>query len=147
MTANYAGGFSFKTLLAAVLLAVCSFAMALACAAPRKRGKNRHINAGFGTAGVRVFIAVNGKPETMHDALHSRGDFTEILPLIQDFMGVADPASPATKDPTARKLQLLLFVRLLPGLTLGNARLIRPFRRPTDRERFLTGLRKAGLPE
>jgi adenylate cyclase len=39
------------------------------------------------------------------------------------------------------------FVRLMPGLTLGDERLIRPFRRPTDRERFLDGLRKAGLPE
>ena len=39
------------------------------------------------------------------------------------------------------------FVRLLPGLTLGDPRLIRPFRRPADRERSLAGLRKAGLSE
>ena len=39
------------------------------------------------------------------------------------------------------------FMRLMPGLTVGDERLIRPFRRPTDRERFLDGLRKAGLPE
>jgi tetratricopeptide (TPR) repeat protein len=39
------------------------------------------------------------------------------------------------------------FVRLLPGLTLGDPRLIRPFRRATDRERVLSGLRKAGLSE
>ena len=37
------------------------------------------------------------------------------------------------------------FVQLLPGLTLGDPRLIRPFRRPTDCERVLSGLRKAGL--
>lgn len=39
------------------------------------------------------------------------------------------------------------FVRLLPGLSLGDPRLVRPFRHPEDRERFLMGLRKAGLPE
>ena len=35
----------------------------------------------------------------------------------------------------------------MPGLTVGDERLIRPFRRAADRERFLDGLRKAGLPE
>ena len=39
------------------------------------------------------------------------------------------------------------FVRLLPGLSLSDPRLIRPFRRQVDRERFLAGLRKAGLPD
>jgi hypothetical protein len=34
-----------------------------------------------------------------------------------------------------------------PGLTLGDPRLIRPFRRAEDRERFLAGLAKAGLPD
>ena len=38
-------------------------------------------------------------------------------------------------------------LRLLPGLTLTDPRLTRPFRRQTDRDRFLAGLRKAGLPE
>jgi adenylate cyclase len=39
------------------------------------------------------------------------------------------------------------FVRLMPGLTMGDERLARPFRRPVDRDRLLDGLRKAGLPE
>ena len=36
-------------------------------------------------------------------------------------------------------------VRHLPGLTLSDHRLKRPFRRAADQERFLAGLRKAGL--
>ncbi|WP_426437232.1 adenylate/guanylate cyclase domain-containing protein [Bradyrhizobium genosp. P] len=39
------------------------------------------------------------------------------------------------------------FVRLLPGLSITDPRLMRPFRRLADRERFIAGLRKAGLPE
>jgi adenylate cyclase len=38
-------------------------------------------------------------------------------------------------------------MRLLPGLTLGDPRLTRPFRRLEDRERFLLGLRKAGVTD
>jgi adenylate cyclase len=38
-------------------------------------------------------------------------------------------------------------LRHLPGLTLRDPRLRRPFRREADRERFLDGLRKAGLLE
>jgi Flp pilus assembly protein TadD len=38
-------------------------------------------------------------------------------------------------------------LRRLPGLTVADERLNRPFARAADRERFLTGLRKAGLPE
>lgn len=37
--------------------------------------------------------------------------------------------------------------RQFPGLTLRDPRLIRPFRRAADQERFLAGLRKAGLAE
>jgi hypothetical protein len=33
-----------------------------------------------------------------------------------------------------------------PGLTVADERLNRPFARAADRERFLAGLRKAGLP-
>ncbi len=35
----------------------------------------------------------------------------------------------------------------LPGLTAGDERLNRPFGSEAQRERFLDGLRKAGLPE
>ncbi|MGH7076312.1 MAG: adenylate/guanylate cyclase domain-containing protein [Stellaceae bacterium] len=39
------------------------------------------------------------------------------------------------------------FTRLLPGVTLGDPRLIRPLKKPADRDRFFEGLRLAGLPE
>ena len=39
------------------------------------------------------------------------------------------------------------FTRLMPGLVAGDERLIRPFRRPADRARFVEGLRKAGFPD
>jgi adenylate cyclase len=37
--------------------------------------------------------------------------------------------------------------RQMPGLTVRDQRLVRPFRRLADQERFLDGLRKAGLAE
>ena len=39
------------------------------------------------------------------------------------------------------------FSRLVPGQTVESARTQLPFKRPEDLERFLDGLRKAGLPE
>ena len=50
----------------------------------------------------RRYHAAGSSMRFLHEAI-----LREILPLMQDFMGVADPASPVTKDPTARKLQLL----------------------------------------
>ncbi len=45
------------------------------------------------------------------------------------------------------KAGLVGLLRLLPGLSTTDPRLIRPFRRQTDCERFLAGLRIAGLPD
>jgi TolB-like protein/tetratricopeptide (TPR) repeat protein len=39
------------------------------------------------------------------------------------------------------------FLGAVPGLTTGDQRLDRPFNRAEDRERFIAGLRKAGLPD
>jgi adenylate cyclase len=61
--------------------------------------------------GIQAREAAEVSRRRIGDALRSRGDFAEVLPLIQDFIGVADTASPVTKDPTARKLQLLNFIR------------------------------------
>jgi class 3 adenylate cyclase/tetratricopeptide (TPR) repeat protein len=46
--------------------------------------------------------------------LRQRGDFSESLPLVLDFLGLQDPAHPPSKlEPTARKHRLLSFVRQL----------------------------------
>ncbi len=48
-------------------------------------------------------------------------------------------------DEARAALEQLL--RRMPGLTTNDERLTRPFKRASDRERFLEGLAKAGLPE
>ena len=42
---------------------------------------------------------------------------------------------------------LAQLLRRMPGLTTNDQRLTRPFKRAIDRERFVAGLAKAGLPE
>jgi adenylate cyclase len=61
--------------------------------------------------GIRPNDPADVSRRRISEALRARGDFREVLPLLQDFMGVADPTSPVTKDPSARKQQLLNFIR------------------------------------
>ena len=71
----------------------------------------------------------------------------EFNPAFPDAHGTLAASAAHLGDMVEARAALDVFVRLLPGLTLGDPRLIRPFRRPADRDRFLTGLRKAGLSE
>jgi adenylate cyclase len=71
----------------------------------------------------------------------------EVNPYFPDSHGVLAASAAHLGRMTEARAALESFTQLLPGLTLGDPRLIRPFRRSTDRERFLDGLRKAGLPE
>jgi tetratricopeptide (TPR) repeat protein len=68
-------------------------------------------------------------------------------PAFPDTHGVFAAASAHLGHMADARAGLDGYMRLMPRLTAGDERLIRPFRRPDDRERFLDGLRKAGLPE
>jgi adenylate cyclase len=68
-------------------------------------------------------------------------------PAFPDAHGTFAAASAHLGNMADARAGLDEFMRLMPGLTAGDERLIRPFRRPADRERFLDGMRKAGLPE
>ena len=64
-------------------------------------------------------------------------DIYAVLASANGHLGRGDPAR-AALDQLSRRM---------PALTVGYERLNRPFARADARERFLTGLRKAGLPE
>jgi adenylate cyclase len=68
-------------------------------------------------------------------------------PSFPDSHGILAAAAAHLERMTEAQYGLNGFVGLLPRLSLSDPRLVRPFRRPEDRERFLIGLRKAGLPE
>ena len=67
-------------------------------------------------------------------------------PAFADAHGVLASASAHLGRMAEARASLDIFTRLIPG-SLADQLSARPFRRPADRERYLTGLRKAGLPE
>ncbi len=71
----------------------------------------------------------------------------EVNPNFPDTHGVLAAAAAHLGHMADAKAGLDGYVRLLPGLSLSDSRLTRPLRRPQDRERFLSGLSKAGLPD
>jgi adenylate cyclase len=85
--------------------------------------------------------------ERFADAMACAKQAIEFNPAFPDSHGILAAAAAHLGQMTEAQAGLAEFVRLLPELTLSDPRLIRPFRRPADRERFLAGLRKAGLAE
>jgi TolB-like protein len=85
--------------------------------------------------------------ERFAEAIACAKQAIEFNPSFPDSHGIIAAAAAHLGQTAEAQAELAAFVGLLPGLTLSDPRLIRPFRRPTDRERFLAGLRKAGLEE
>jgi adenylate cyclase len=73
-------------------------------------------------------------------AAEANPEFPDIYAVLASANGHLGKASPA-------RAALDQLSRRMPDLTVDDERLSRPFDRAGDRERFLTGLRKAGLPE
>ena len=71
----------------------------------------------------------------------------ESNPEFPDIYAVRAAAEGHLRRVDAGRSTLNELLRRMPDLTVGDQRLNRPFTRSEDRERFLTGLRKAGLPD
>ena len=85
--------------------------------------------------------------EKFEQAAESPQQAVEWNPDFSDTHGVLAAALASLGRTDEARVALGEYVCRLPGLTLSDQRLERPFRRPADRERFLAGLRAAGLPE
>ncbi len=77
--------------------------------------------------------------EYARQAIEANPEFTDNYAVLAAACGQLDraPEAAAALDELRRRM---------PDLTAGDDRLRRPFRRSADRDRFLDGLRKAGLP-
>ncbi|WP_426425582.1 adenylate/guanylate cyclase domain-containing protein [Bradyrhizobium genosp. A] len=85
--------------------------------------------------------------ERFAEAVDSAKQAIDVNPFFPDAHGTLTAAAAHLGRMAEAKVGLDGFVRLLPQLSLDDPRLVRPFRCEADRERFLAGLRKAGLPE
>jgi adenylate cyclase len=72
-------------------------------------------------------------------AAEANPEFPDIYAVLASANGHLGRANPA-------RAALDQLLRRMPALTASDARLDRPFARAVDRERFLDGLRKAGMP-
>ena len=89
----------------------------------------------------------NLSAERFEQAAESARLAIDLNPAFTDAHGILASALAHFGSMGEARIALNEFVRQLPGLTLCDPRLLRPFRRMADQERFRDGLRKAGLPE
>ena len=85
--------------------------------------------------------------ERYQEAVEFTTEAVEANPEFPDVHAVLAAAHGHLGNIPAASRALAGFLRRSPALTATDERLNRPFGTAAQRERFLTGLRKAGLPE
>jgi len=85
--------------------------------------------------------------ERYQEAVRFTEEAREANPEFPDIYAVLASASGHLGNTASARTALDQLLRRMPGLTANDERLTRPFVQMVDRERFLEGLRKAGLPE
>jgi adenylate cyclase len=84
--------------------------------------------------------------ERYAESAESARQAIEFNPSFPDSHAILTAAAAHLGQITQARAGLDGLLRLLPGLSMTDPRLIRPFRRQEDRGRFLAGLRIAGMP-
>jgi adenylate cyclase len=84
--------------------------------------------------------------ERFAEAVECAKQAIDFNPLFPDSHAILTAAAAHLGQTPEAKVGLDGLLRLLPGLSITDTRLTRPFRHQTDRERFLAGLQIAGLP-
>jgi tetratricopeptide (TPR) repeat protein len=84
--------------------------------------------------------------ERYNEAVEFTEQAREANPEFPDVYAVLASANGQLGRGEAASSALDELLRRMPGLTASDERLSRPFARTADRERFLEGLRKAGMP-
>ncbi len=83
----------------------------------------------------------------LREAVEFATQAAEANPEFPDIYMVLAAAHGHLANADAARAALDELLRCMPGLTASDERLNRPFGSAEQRERFLEGLRKAGLPE
>ena len=84
--------------------------------------------------------------EHYEEAVNFAAQASEANPEFPDIYAVLASANGHLGRAAAARTALDQLMHRIPNLTASDERLNRPFGRAADRERFLEGLRKAGMP-
>lgn len=120
----------------------CDLAIEYLQAAMRMSPRD-HLMVIWFTASAWAWLSAERFVEAV-DSARRAIDWNSEFPDAHALLAAASAHLRRTKDAHGALKQ---FIARMPGLSLSDDRLARPFRRAADRERLLAGLRTAGLPE